>query len=179
MTSNFSFLSLSALLVLSVLTLATITTTTVYAQPSSTPQEKSKACPEGFEKNRGICQKEPTLTCAPYGGGYELTEVENFGLICYDVETAEPRCVDQHGNVGVYDPTDRRCESRVFYPNGIATNVSPDCTYLEGQGWRYTGEGCLRELREQPIQQCDIGTLNEGSGLCETRPGKNRAVTTT
>jgi hypothetical protein len=180
---NNKFALSSEMVIVAVTTLFLMTTTitavtqqSVYAQPQ---QPKGQgACPEGFELNRGVCQAEPTLTCAPYGAGYELTEVENFGLICYDVETAEPRCVDTTGHVGIYDPVDRRCESTVFYPNGIATNVLPDCTYLEGQGWRYTGEGCLRELREQPIQQCDIGTLNEGSGLCETRPGNRAAATT-
>ena len=55
-----------------------MTTTPTYAQ-------QSKACPKGFTLSKGDCEAEPTLTCEPYGDNYELTNVENFGLMCYDV----------------------------------------------------------------------------------------------
>jgi hypothetical protein len=158
-----------------VLTTATsfITSTTLteaYAQPA----QQSSPCPSGFELNPGVCQAEPTLACDE-DAGFQLTEHPNLGLVCYKAETAEPRCVDVFGNVGGYDPFRGLCLTALGNPS----NVNPDCNYLEGQGWRFGGlEGmntfmCVRELFDEPTPECDPGELNEESGLCEVRLGRN------
>jgi hypothetical protein len=178
MTSKLSFVSLSigALLMLSFIA---ITTTNAYAQPQGRGNNNSQACPDGFEKNRRVCQAEPELVCDE-DNGFELIDDPGRGLTCYKMETAEPECVPpfpSSANNYWDNINDFRCESGQ-YPNGVASGILPDCNHLEGQGWRYgflpgtDTPSCVRELFEDPTQQCDVGSLNEQTEMCEVRPGR-------
>ena len=178
---------------LSVLTLAT---TSAYAQPQG--RGNSQACPEGFELNRGVCQAEPTP--APLGceEGYELVDDDvcrtleptrfhpafcppgsenafynhpGYGYIslCVLTGSGSPPFEDSE----ITDPT---CENLFIAPNEVVM--------LENYERPVFAHETICAFYEvvDPVPQgdpiCDIGTLNEASGLCEVKPGNrgsNRA----
>src|SRR5215213_7390189 len=78
-----------------------ITTTTTYAQ-------QGKACPEGFQLNKGTCQAEPELTCDPYGVG--PTRIELVDGECKHLSDYGPDCFEFQDRV-IYDIFDDRCET--------------------------------------------------------------------
>jgi hypothetical protein len=82
-----------ALIVLSVLGLSitrviTSSISTAYAQ-QPTQQKQSKACPDGFTLNKGVCQTDPTYTC-PEVPNQDTAHV--VGNKCVYTESTSPAC---------------------------------------------------------------------------------------
>jgi hypothetical protein len=142
---------------------------TVYAQPS-TEQQNSRACPEGFEMNRGKCEMEPEIT----------TE-----LVCPNNLSESPlgNCI-----VGVGSPVAHVC------PNGYSQHIGePFCRNVEdfddtaekvyqcasGYELDTTIENVPRCFQvipkvEQEIQEpCPSGsTLDSARNVCVAKPGR-------
>ena len=80
----------------------TTTTTAAYA---TTPQQ-SRACPEGYDLNRGVCQAEPTLTCENYNVAQERVGIDNDGD-CILTEYVGAVCLNEDGTeiLGHYLPS--------------------------------------------------------------------------
>lgn len=189
MTSKLSFVSLSigALLMLSVMTI-TMTTTNAYAQPQG--RGNSQACPEGFELNRGVCQAEPELTCENFNVSQERVSIDDNGdCILREYTTAVCLNEDGTGILGIYFPGNDCIGS---LDGGITNQVIPDAepeckdpanpNHVINTAELTTERGtieCVFTTNIGPADvRCDVGTLNEESGLCEVKPGNrggNRA----
>jgi hypothetical protein len=195
MLSKLSVVSLSigALLVLSVLTL---TTTSAYAQPQG--RGNSQACPVDFTLNRGVCQAEPTPAPLDCEEGYELVDDDTC-------RTLEPTrfhsafCPPGSERASYTDPQYGFHDRCVLIGSGSppfedSETVDPTCDTL----YKAPNEVVVLENYDRPVFRheticafyevvdpvpqgnpiCDIGTLNEASGMCEVKPGNrggNRA----
>src|SRR5829696_190651 len=146
-----------------------ITTTTTYAQ-------QGKACPEGFQLNKGTCQAEPELSCDSYGVPPHRIQLVNGE--CERLWNNGPLCVEPGTYYEIFED---RCE--IAGTNDPSPNQEMSCDYLEEVGATLQEfEGywqCIwYETLGPATQECDVGTLNEASGLCEVKPGNrngNRA----
>jgi hypothetical protein len=157
--------------------------TTAYAQPQSQPQQ-SKACPEGFTLNRGMCQAEPTLAC-PEG------TIDVSGLVpeAYggdDVECVEPSmsALESECPPLTFETTEGICEVRENNdPFGNVIDTKPRIWVCQGGTilnpldnshciWVVPQETTI--VNKVPTCTTTSSTLNEETGLCERRPG-NRA----
>jgi hypothetical protein len=185
MPSKLSFVSLStsALLMLRVLTI-TMTTTNAYAQPQG--RGNSQACPEGFTLNRGVCQAEPEPTCENYNVVQERVSVdENGDCILREYTTAV--CLNEEGTriLGYYFPGNDCIDTST---KEIIPDAEPECkdptnpNHAINTADLTTERGtieCVFTTNIGPADlECDIGTLNEDSEMCEVRPGNrggNRA----
>jgi hypothetical protein len=149
---------------------------TAYAQPS-TEQQNSRACPEGFEMNRGKCEMEPEIT----------TE-----LVCPNNLPESPlgNCI-----VGVGSPISQICPREFPYefpstqenqltvcgknPDGSGERAPKE--YICGQDYELdtTIENVPRCFQvipkvEQEIQEpCPSGsTLDSARNVCVAKPGR-------
>jgi len=121
-----------------------ITTTPTYAQ------QNGKACPTGFELNKGQCEAAPTIT--------EIPGVP---------------CPTNLGGIVVIQVNPTLCRSVGTPTGGFGTT----CDEVGGTLIPIGGGGSICEFTTQGpqvIESCDVGVLNEASGLCEVKPG-NRA----
>ena len=124
----------------------TTTTTAAYAQ------QQGKACPEGFELNKGRCQAAPTVLPGecPDSVGTVVTVPE---------EVEEGQC--RTANTGAFtNPLFIEACNEV---GGVIVQAFPESGH------------CLFPV---PAGEtiCETGTLNEESGLCEIKPGNRRNV---
>jgi len=145
----------------------TTTTTAAYAQ------QQGKACPPGFQLNKGVCQAEPGLSCDYL---YEWNRPDRVRLTedgqCEVTVATSPACVDPNA---YYDIGTDMCE--IAQTNDPAPNQEMHCAQYEEVGATVQDfEGywqCVWYDYYQPEREdCTVGTLNEESGLCEVKPGR-------
>ena len=96
---------------------------------------------------------------------------------CRLVEVEDPLCIHPTGQVGIWD---RTFPGRCLTPLGNPSNVQPVCE--GGSSWSVAtipdnkdfDVACVKITRETPLPECDVvGELNEETGMCEVRAGRN------
>lgn len=134
---------------------AVLTSALALTMPTTAAQaQQGKACPEGFEINRGVCQAEPTVT--------EIPAVPcPSSLIGYPVQQID-------------EDTCRTVTTDIAVVEDLCTHVSDGIVVVVVQVLRqayceFPTQG------PQVIETCEIGVLNEESGLCEIKPGRGSA----
>jgi hypothetical protein len=140
-TTMFTTVTAAALLI----ALATTSmATTTYAQ-------QSKACPEGFELNKGKCQAAPTIIPG--------------------------ECPDSLGTVDVISENNGICTTANTFPSTGFINA---CEEAGGTIEPSEDPGSVLIHCNAPAPDgervCNTGSLNEQSGLCEIKPGNGRNV---
>jgi hypothetical protein len=153
---------------------------TAYAQSQ---RASAAACPEGFTLNRGVCQADPTLTCENYNVYQPRTNIDENGD-CIVTEYTTAVCLNEDGTaiLGYYYSTQDCIDDATKQP---IPNAEPACS-SPTQPWHpintatiTTERGvieCVFYTNIGPAdQKCDIGTLNEETGICEIKPGKRAA----
>jgi hypothetical protein len=172
-TRSFFSRGISALLILSVLTIAVTTTQTQMA--AAQPQGKGP-CPPGFELNRGVCQAEPEYSCQfLLNQGFPPARITltDDGQ-CQIRHGYGPDCFTAEDSIG-YDIFDDRCET-----NGQLVEASlPEDLWCRGddtvQRIDNVWQCVFYEFVPAQPEECDVGTLNDESGLCEIKPGNRSA----
>jgi hypothetical protein len=144
-----------------------------YAQPSSS---NSRACPEGFSLNRGVCQAEPELSCQYLlDQGYPPIRISSTddGQQCRIAHYSLPLCEE-----GFYDWWHNQCEDPVGFDANFPTENQDiyceddkDLEFVDVDWVCVTYEIVPAEASEE----CDVGEFNEKSGMCETRPGNRNS----
>jgi len=168
---------------------SSILITAAYAQP----QQQRGPCPEGFSLNRGVCQAEPEVTPGP------ATCEEGFELVDDMCRTIEPTrfhmafCPTGHSvafythpehgfissctAIGSHPPFD---ESEIADPTCDILFKAPNETVVlenyERPVFAHETICAFYEVKE-PIHEegeptCEVGSLNEDSGMCELKPGR-------
>lgn len=134
------------ILLLLVTTIATIATTPAYAQ--------SRACPEGYTIQKGKCVGQPiqteTQVCPDKGPNNDRVDliVINGQEYC-TIGTVSSIIVNGQ-------PACRNPSNEILNPDG---NVSCFVIIL---------------MITETTTTCEVGTLNEETGMCELRPGNRR-----
>jgi hypothetical protein len=171
MTSKLSFVSLSVISALLMLSFLATTTTNVYAQPQSRGNSNSQACPPGFELNRGVCQAPVIITTteecpsnasiSPQGNCYVgIASISN--AICPSSHpfqyVGQAGCFNEAGETA---PLVYQCPSYAEFEVDLSDPLNPRCLQLVDK---------ITNTEES----CPEGSRRNGD-LCEVRPG-NRAA---
>jgi hypothetical protein len=183
----FFSLSISAVLMLSLAVTMTMTVHTAQAQSSNS---NSKACPPGFSLNRGVCQAEPELTCENYNIAPEWVAAgrlildENGDCFVKEYTTAVCLNEDETQIIGFYFPNDVCLDTST---NQVIPNEEPACKSPTQPNHPINTATLVTVPNSRPSIQCEfltelgpadpecnVGILNEESGMCEIKPG-NRA----
>jgi hypothetical protein len=143
---------------------------------SASAQQSDRACPEGFSLNRGTCEMEPEITTTLVCPN-NLPESPLGNCIEGIASPVSFLCPSTHPYQIVSNPEDpeKVCSTNIF---GTGELVEREYKCIEGQELDTTIENVPRCFAvipkvEQEVQEpCPDGsTLDEDSGLCETRPG--------
>ena len=132
------------------------TTTTAYAQ---TQQQRGGggACPDGFTKNKGVCEKEPTLTCENYNVYQPRTNIDENGD-CIVTEYTTAVCLNEEGTqiLGYYFPGNTCIDNATKRP---VPNAEPACS-SPTQPWHPINTATLTTERG-PLNASSIQTLDQ------------------
>jgi hypothetical protein len=133
---------------------------------------QSRACPEGFSLNRGVCQAEPEASCdflVEQGYGAPRIKLTDDNKQCSISHAQYPLCEE-----GYYDSWHDQCEDPVGYDTTFATeNQNIYCPNGEDPEFLGTELVCIIGYDYVPAElECDVGELNEDSGMCEVKPGR-------
>lgn len=119
-----------------------------YAQPQQQQQNGNRACPEGFELNKGKCQAEPTILAG--------------------------ECPDSLGTVDVIVDINGYCETANTFTSTLFVNACNEANgVIVDAGTQPGVVHCAFNVPGETICE-NGGILNEASGLCQIKPG-NRA----
>lgn len=149
---NFSFLFAAFLMSSAAITTTMLTTTTtnqVYAQSNN--NNGNGPCPPGFEKNRNICQAEPTVIPGECP--------ESLGTVVTVPE-------------GVEEGYCRTANTGAF-TNPLFINACNEVGGVIVQEHPESGHCLFPAPAGEAI--CETGALNEANELCEIKPGRGNS----
>jgi len=168
-TMMFGAITMAAALALAM----TTTTTQAYAQ-------QSRACPEGFTLNRGVCE-------APAQSEQVCETGDLQDGACVEIVNTDPFCPGNfifNGETDLcelyftqFPDANGNCREPFVMVDGqcrFTQTAIPDCN--TGSLNAETNQCESEEVVGQPITvySCSRGTLNEASGLCEVKPGREK-----
>ena len=155
-------------------TAAIATTTSLEEEQQRRGSSNSRACPEGFSLNRGVCQAEPELSCQYLlDQGYPPIRISSTddGQQCRIAHYSLPLCEE-----GFYDWWHNQCEDPVGFDANFPTENQDiyceddkDLEFVDVDWVCVTYEIVPAEASEE------CGEFNEESEMCETRPGNRNS----